>query len=152
MCQSQINHVKHCDDLLVCLSVLLVARVINAQAIAFSAQDISDVLYWHNLYRKDVQPPAATALSQLTWDSNLATVSYNWAAKCTQNSQGFLDHNPNRSAEYGQTVGENIYAGSAASINTPYLASKNWNDENTTYTLSTNTCTGVCGHYTQIVR
>ncbi len=105
----------------------------------------------HNTYRRDVQPPAATALTALTWDANLATVSYNWAAKCTQNSQGFLDHNPNRSAEYGQTVGENIYAGSAASINTPYLASKNWNDENTTYTLSTNSCTGVCGHYTQIV-
>jgi pathogenesis-related protein 1 len=87
-------------------------------------------------------------LPQLTWDPALAAIAAAWAAKCqdTDAPKGLIDHNPNRSAGYPTYVGENIYGGSD-----PLSAVDLWMAEKANYNLAANSCSGVCGHYTQVV-
>ena len=49
-------------------------------------------------------------------------------------------------------LGENIYVSSGSSATgQPTSAVDNWDSEKQYYTLSTNSCSGTCGHYTQNV-
>ena len=61
---------------------------------------------------------------------------------------GLVDHNAGRSAG-GSYVGENIYGSSGAATGPAAVAS--WASEAASYNYSSNTCSGVCGHYTQLV-
>jgi pathogenesis-related protein 1 len=87
-------------------------------------------------------------LPQLTWDPALAAIAAAWGAKCQDTDQpiGLIDHNPGRSNGYPAYVGENIYGGPD-----PIGAVDLWMAEKSSYNLATNQCSGVCGHYTQIV-
>jgi hypothetical protein len=49
--------------ILLCYALFAVSTV-YAQAAAFSSQEQSDLLLWHNTYRRDVQQVAA-----LAWDA-----------------------------------------------------------------------------------
>ncbi len=136
-------------SVLLTLLCLTFATVVISQQ--FTQTEIDQTLYYHNLYRANVRPVAST-MPSLTWDSKLATVALNWAAKCTSSSGNLVDHNPNRSTDYGTGyVGENIYA-STSSSSTPFNAITSWNSENTSYAFASNTCASgqVCGHYTQV--
>jgi pathogenesis-related protein 1 len=87
-------------------------------------------------------------LPQLTWDPALAAIAAAWGAKCqdTDAPMGLIDHNPGRSNGYPSYVGENIYGGP-----NPSEAVRLWMDEKPNYNFATGQCSGVCGHYTQVV-
>lgn len=93
------------------------------------------------------------ALPDLVWDPALAAIAQTWAQTCTDGDApiGLLDHNPNRAASYGSSVGENIYGHSQQA--TAAAAVGSWIAEKADYTYATNTCAAmkVCGHYTQVV-
>jgi uncharacterized protein YkwD len=133
------------------LSLFAIALT-SVAAQQFTQTEIDQTLYWHNLYRANVN---AANMKTLTWDSKLATVAYNYAQKCKSAGGGLVDHNPDRTKDYGVNgvyVGENIYA-SSGKATTPQAAATSWNNENSSYTFTTNTCASgaVCGHYTQLV-
>lgn len=91
----------------------------------------------HNAARANVTPPASTPIPPLSWSGNLAAVAQAYAEKCVwEHSMG----------EYG----ENLYA-SAGQETTPGDVVTSWVSEVAEYDYSTNGCSGVCGHYTQVV-
>ena len=102
----------------------------------------------HNQVRAMVQ--TATPLPPLEWDNALAATAAAWIATCTdtKNPIGLLDHNAGRSNGHPFYVGENIYASGGTA--TPADAVPTWAAEQADFTYPTG-CTGVCGHYTQIV-
>jgi len=99
----------------------------------------------HNQARSGVGVP------DLVWDSELAAVAQQWADACVDNEapSGLIDHNGERSDSYPGYVGENIYGSSG----TPSAAQavQLWVDEVADYDYDNNSCSGVCGHYTQVV-
>ncbi|XP_062595722.1 GLIPR1-like protein 1 [Saccostrea cucullata] len=97
----------------------------------------------HNEMRRIVSP-SATNMREMKWSEELATVAYNYASQCV------FRHNSERSRQSAtfNYVGENIYIGTYG-----YSASFSvtlWDNEKHVYNFSSNTCTGVCGHYTQV--
>jgi len=94
---------------------------------------------------------AAKGLAPLVWDEDLEAIAAAWGATCTDNEPpaGLIDHNDGRSDTYPQYVGENIYASSGQSSGPAAVAS--WMSEEADYDYANNACSGVCGHYTQVV-
>jgi uncharacterized protein YkwD len=90
----------------------------------------------HNAIRARVGVPP------LVWSDQLADVAQDWANHLI--ATGGLSHRPNN------RYGENIYTitGGAAS---PTQVVSYWAGEARGYDIRSNTCKGVCGHYTQIV-
>lgn len=96
---------------------------------------------YHNQVRAQVQ--TTPALPPLIWSASLAATAAAWGAVCLNG------HNPNRSIGHPYYVGENIfYSGGPV---TAQAAVNLWAAEKSNYTYPSNTCTGVCGHYTQLV-
>ncbi|MBK7533984.1 MAG: Fis family transcriptional regulator [Myxococcales bacterium] len=106
--------------------------------------ELSGTLAAHNQVRAQVGLPA------LTWDPALAAVAKTWAARCidVQDPIGLVDHNEGRSTG-GAYVGENIYGSSGSATGPAAVAS--WASEAANYNYASNTCSDVCGHYTQLV-
>jgi uncharacterized protein YkwD len=94
---------------------------------------------------------AGVGVPPLVWSESLAATAQAWAEQCvdTQAPAGLIDHNPDRSDGHPYYVGENIYGttGSADAEEAVGL----WAAEEADYDYDTNTCNGVCGHYTQVV-
>jgi uncharacterized protein YkwD len=90
----------------------------------------------HNAARAAVMPPASPAIPPLAWSGAVADVAQAWADNC------MFQHS-------GGMYGENIYAGTNAA--TPQAVVDAWMAEASSYDYATNTCTGTCGHYTQVV-
>ena len=107
--------------------------------------ELAGIVAAHNAVRRQVQ--TSPALDDLVWDESLAATARAWVAMCRDQDAptGLIDHNPNR----GQDVGENVYGSSGAA--TAQQAVTTWANERNDYDYSTNTCSDVCGHYTQIV-
>ncbi len=95
---------------------------------------------------------AAHGVAPLEWDPLLAGIARAWADACIDNEApfGLIDHNPNRSDEYPTYVGENIYGQSGAAP-TAQQAVDDWASEEASYDYASNTCSDICGHYTQVV-
>jgi uncharacterized protein YkwD len=100
---------------------------------------LNGIVAAHNAVRAAVNPAPATALPPVTWSDEDAKVAQDYAAKCV------FAHNPNRGAR-----GENIYA-SGGTGRTPKEVVGNWASEAKNYNYAANTCSGTCGHYTQVV-
>jgi len=96
----------------------------------------SNMLAAHNAVRGGVGVPA------LVWSEQLAGVAQEWANTLAARGQFF--HRPN--SRYGENLFE-ITGASAA----PAEVVNQWASESRNYKYSSNTCHGVCGHYTQIV-
>lgn len=97
---------------------------------------------------------ATDPLPPLVWSDKLAATAAAWVAMCrdTQAPIGLLDHNPERSTGHPYYVGESVYGkGGSPDLSTPKEAVTAWAAEQTSYDYATNTCNGICGHYTQIV-
>jgi len=93
---------------------------------------------------------ATVNVGPMTWDPALAQIAADWAAKCTDSDHdGLLDHNADRSKGYPTYVGENIYA-STGTANGPDAVT-DWVSESKDYDYASNSCSGICGHYTQVV-
>lgn len=99
----------------------------------------------HNAARAEV------GVGPLTWDPALAAIADAWVRRCVDNEQpiGLVDHNAGRSSGYPTYVGENIYGsgGNATGVDAVRL----WVAEEANYNYANNSCSGVCGHYTQVV-
>ena len=85
---------------------------------------------------------AAVGVPPLVWSPQLARVAQDWANYLV--ATGELRHQPNN------RYGENLYSISGAA-SSPAQVVKLWAEEARNYDVRTNTCTGICGHYTQIV-
>lgn len=94
----------------------------------------------HNDVRSTVIPTPDVPLDPLVWSESAAAVAREWASGCT------FGHNPNRGG-----LGENVYAASAGYGSTPDRVVKSWASESSDYDYANNDCSGVCGHYTQVV-
>jgi len=90
----------------------------------------------HNAVRARVGTPP------LQWSEPLASVAQEWADRLMQNGQFVQSHNPK--------YGENLYEISGAAA-TPANVIQAWAEEISDYDYRSNSCRGVCGHYTQIV-
>jgi hypothetical protein len=90
----------------------------------------------HNAARAAVMPPASPSIPALTWSGVVAQAAQSWADQC------MFKHN---TMGYGQ----NLYATSGAA--TPQAVVNDWVSEVKDYDYTGNTCSGVCGHYTQVV-
>ena len=111
--------------------------------------ELAGITLYHNQVRAAVQ--TATPLPALQWDPSLAATAAAWVAMCRDIDApaGLIDHNPNRSQGHPYYVGENVFgAGGQA---TAQQAVNSWASEKANYNYATNTCNGICGHYTQIV-
>ncbi len=94
------------------------------------------MLYAHNAVRARVGDPP------LVWSTRLAAAAQDWARRLI-----FTDSFMHRAAD---PYGENLYAisGGAAS---PWQVVQAWAAEVRSYDVQSGTCSGMCGHYTQIV-
>jgi hypothetical protein len=90
----------------------------------------------HNAVRASVDPPADPAIPPLAWSGEVAAVAQAYAENCMF-------------AHSGGQYGENIYAGTAQA--TPDAVVTSWASEVSNYTYASNSCSDVCGHYTQVV-
>lgn len=99
---------------------------------------MAGMLEAHNAARASVVPQAATPIPPLAWSNSDAAIATAYAAKC------IYAHNPDRGPR-----GENIFA--TTGTGTPAGAVKLWVDEKRNYNYANNSCSGVCGHYTQVV-
>lgn len=107
--------------------------------------ELSGITSMHNDVRRMVGVP------DLEWDPALAAVAQAWADECRDNDapSGLIDHNSGRSDDYPGYVGENVYGSSGAA--SAQGAVDSWAGEEADYDYDNNTCSGVCGHYTQVV-
>ena len=111
--------------------------------------ELAGITLAHNQVRNMVV--TAEPLPFLTWNNDLAATAAAWAAQCVDTDQpiGLIDHNPGRSNGHPYYVGENIF-GSGGGASGPE-AVQLWASEGADYTYATDSCNGICGHYTQIV-
>ncbi|KAM8909124.1 GLIPR1-like protein 1 isoform 2-T3 [Spinachia spinachia] len=103
----------------------------------------------HNEARSSVSPPASDML-HMTWDKGLAITAKAWARHCVFEHNSYLK-DVHRMHPTFLSVGENIWAGYPPSSFYESKAIENWVDEKQHYNYSSNICTNVCGHYTQVV-
>lgn len=134
-----------------------IASLVLARAVATSADfyagvlseaDKAELLDDHNKFRsvtalgRTGSQPGATNMLKLEWDEALAVSSKVHADKCN------FQHST------GRGYGENL-AAAASSSGLSFSNLKNgivnWYNEHTDYNFDPNTCSGVCGHYTQVV-
>lgn len=108
-----------------------------------------EILCAHNARRGTFpNPTPIPALGDLVWDSALTDIAAGYAAQCT------WDHNDNRSDTYPGYVGENLALFSSGWAVSTLAEStlSNWvEDEMPDYDYASNSCSGTCGHYTQVV-
>ena len=131
---------------------------------SLTQSEIQAIVLEHNRARKDADRFVTAGLPPLPamqWSCDAAAIAQEWADQ-TQGNQG------HSSAEWRQTkysertgkqgdaasLGENL--GWAASSNAeglrPLVSSvTSWDNERNNYNHDTKACSGVCGHYTQVV-
>ena len=79
------------------------------------------------------------------WNDELAQVAQSYSDQCT------FQHNSDRVSQQGSfdTVGENLAITSESNDTYEDLFS-NWLNEANSYNFTTNSCSMICGHYTQV--
>ncbi|MEO8903525.1 MAG: CAP domain-containing protein [Polyangiaceae bacterium] len=91
----------------------------------------------HNAARAAVMPAATPAIPPLVWSAELADTAQAWADGCK------FQHS-------GGKYGEDLYASAGQAV-TPQAVVDSWVVEAKDYDYAANSCSGVCGHYTQVV-
>ncbi|XP_037703299.1 GLIPR1-like protein 1 [Choloepus didactylus] len=131
------------------LGLCLVTSRCSPQVPSISDQGFIDqCVKAHNDFRGQVSPSAAD-MKYMTWDEGLAKTAKAWTRGCV------FKHNTCLSKKNGchpdfQFVGENIWLGGVGTFN-PRNAITSWYNEVKFYTFRNNSCSKVCGHYTQVV-
>jgi uncharacterized membrane protein YgcG len=123
---------------------------------AQSTKALQDVLAIHNRERDAVKNPA------LTWSNSLASQAQGYADQLS--SQGYVCNGSNGNLDVCRTAApykylphgasnENLAWGSVGySIDQMVQGPQySWVSEKSNYNAQTNTCTGVCGHYTAMI-
>ncbi len=88
-------------------------------------------------------------LNLQVWNDELSQVAQNYSERCV------FEHNGERVSQQStfSTVGENVAldaGGGAPDTNLYITLVTAWYDEAVDYDYSTNSCSDVCGHYTQV--
>jgi pathogenesis-related protein 1 len=100
----------------------------------------------HNATRAGASPTPTPPLVDLCWSDGVAAAAQAWADQCN------WAHDP-QLGMLGQ--GQNLYAAAISGGGFPATAAQDaepaWAAEAADYDYATNTCSAVCGHYTQIV-
>nr|XP_009510114.1 PREDICTED: glioma pathogenesis-related protein 1-like [Phalacrocorax carbo] len=109
---------------------------------------IEDCVTAHNKFRSKVNPPASN-MFRMSWDAALAKSAKAWAKKCKFKHNIHLKVAGKMHPTF-TTVGENIWTGTATIFSVD-AALSNWFNEVRSYSFSNNKCSGICGHYTQVV-
>jgi len=115
---------------------LLIAVTAMGTCAAFAQTPAQQMLAAHNAVRARVN------VAPLIWSEHLAGIAEQWAKHLIDTGQFVHSRNPE--------TGENLYEIEGASAS-PDTVVKAWADEAKNYHHSTNACSGVCGHYTQVV-
>jgi pathogenesis-related protein 1 len=123
--------------------ILMLAGTAGAQSRNSKAQEnappsntlAGEMLALHNAIRIE------TKLPPLQWSGTLAGYAQKWANMLQATNR--TTHSPN------SPYGENIFVTGAGSV--PSLAIEEWASESRDYSYPTNSCKGVCGHYTQLI-
>jgi pathogenesis-related protein 1 len=103
--------------------------------------ELAGITAAHNAVRADV------GVAPLAWNAELAELATGFIADCV------FDHSTTaeRSNKAGfQYIGENLFS-SGGFMPTGQQVSDAWSSEESDYNYAANTCSGVCGHYTQQV-
>lgn len=122
--------------------VLLIAEIVSPQPYREPenrkrpARIAQEIVAAHNSVR------ARHGLPPLRWSNELAEYAQNWAN--TLIARGEFSHHSN------PRYGENLFEISGASATARDVVSA-WAAEGKNYNYRNNTCSGRCGHYTQIV-
>lgn len=103
----------------------------------------------HNAVRSIVNPPANDML-YMSWDEALAITARAWSRRCEFEHNIFLGDASRVHPDF-PSVGENLWVSSPPSFFTVKRAVEDWDIEKLDYNFQQNTCTKVCGHYTQSV-
>ena len=112
-----------------------------------------EMLAKHDKVRKTVNVAA------MSWSDDLARYAQEWANHLRDEQDCQLNHRP-RSGQFTQQYGENLYWASPITWSdgrlelqkvAPKEVAESWASEVQDYDYDTNTCSGVCGHYTQVV-
>jgi uncharacterized protein YkwD len=105
--------------------------------LANSSSSLSrEIIAAHNAVRIRVRT------APLRWSDPLASVAQEWADHLLRTGEFVHSHNPK--------YGENLYEISGAASTATEVVNA-WADEVRDYDYASNSCHGVCGHYTQIV-
>lgn len=91
----------------------------------------------HNRVRHQVSPAPSVPIPDVTWSTDIAATAQAWANRCR------FEHSSN-------AYGENIYATAGAAA-FPSDVVGSWASEASAYDYTSDTCSDVCEHYTQIV-
>jgi hypothetical protein len=122
---------------------------VNCSSIVPGSNFKDEMLCAHNARRGTFPAPTPVpAIPDLEWDQDLADIAAGYAAQCT------WAHNVNRSNNYPGYVGENLALFSSGWPVSSLVESTltNWvENEMPDYNYASNSCSGVCGHYTQVV-
>ncbi|MBX7116756.1 MAG: hypothetical protein K1X64_20690 [Myxococcaceae bacterium] len=93
----------------------------------------------HNVERASAMPLPMPALPPMTWAADLAVSAQTYADKC------IFEH------DAMNPWGENLYANWPPGSTTPQKVVQDWASEKAQYNYAANSCSNVCGHYTQVV-
>jgi pathogenesis-related protein 1 len=94
-----------------------------------------EMLAAHNSYRAKIGTP------RLAWSDNLSAKAQQWATALIKHGTFEHQHGP---------FGENLFEISGGHA-TPSSVVEAWMSEEANYNHETNSCTGRCGHYTQVI-
>nr|CDS32832.1 venom allergen (val) protein [Hymenolepis microstoma] len=112
------------------------------------SKEKQELLDLHNQYRREVaggkvpNQPGSSKLKDLEWSTELEASAQKHADSCIFEHDGSDD----RKTAQWWWVGQNIAYSSSVAQNV-----KMWFDEYKDYNYNSNYCSGVCGHYTQLV-
>ncbi|KAM4523075.1 GLIPR1-like protein 1 [Fundulus diaphanus] len=129
--------------------------VLDLGAFSVSLPQISDQEFIDECVREHNQArsavlPAASDMLYMSWDEALAVTARAWARRCDFRHNIYLKDVRQVHPTF-PSVGENIWTGYPPSIFNIKGAIQSWVDEKKVYNYQDNSCTGVCGHYTQVV-
>lgn len=108
---------------------------------------VSGITAAQNTVRATASPTPVPPLAPFCWSSTVAATAQSWANGCQ------FAHNPALgSLGYGENIYAAVISGSPPpGYNPPIAAVTAWASEAADYHYPTNSCSGVCGHYTQLV-
>ncbi len=102
---------------------------------------------------------ARDGVAGVVWSDELARHAQEWADRLRDNRACGLEHRPIQGA-FARKYGENLYRAGALRWSTgktepvsvsPAQVVEEWISEKQYYDYANNRCSGVCGHYTQVV-
>lgn len=100
---------------------------------------LNGMLERHNVARANAMPTPNPALPPMRWAADLAAASQAYADKC------IFEHDEDN--PWGENLAANFPPGSQTAADVV----ANWESEKADYNYSSNSCSNVCGHYTQLV-